>query len=569
MSAAIGGRRRRIRRSRVLAVAFGAVLAMALSACVTIPTGGGVATERIPEGQNNDDTVRVPLGPENGMTPEEIVAGFVRAGGGPQNNYDVAHQYLADSFTKWKPSAGITLSDSQVVPVASDTTGGYTVSLGVVGRIDPSGVYTAQSEARRDLSFHVIKERGQWRIDKAPDGTVLSTRDLGGAVKPYDLYFFDPDYDYLVPDLRWFADQGGPGYVPGRIVSALLAGPAPWLASPVLVSAFPSGTERGDTPTQDAGTMTVDLSSAVLGANAQQQQRMLQQLTLSLRAYDVSAVTMTVNGLSVPVTGQSTADSAPSVQYDAIGSDGKTFGVIGADGVSVLPQLGAVVQSLAPTAASLARDRTAVAVRGTGGVSLVTGNGHAVIDNRPALVGPTIDPLGYVWSAQSAPDSLIAVRTDGKPHPMPITADGSIVSLSASRDGTRLLVGLQTDTGPSVEVLGIQRDKDGVPTGFGTPLVLPLSQTGPVIGAEWIDEGSVAVLTGVSGEADAVFEYELAGRVTDHGTVRDAVALAAGSGGSGFYAMRVLTRGGDLLQPSVVEAWQTTGQNASLLGVQQ
>jgi hypothetical protein len=559
--------RRRV-RGLALAAALAAAL-VALAGCVTIPTGGGVTTVRISEDQGGGDTIRVPQGPVKGMTPAEIVAGFVRAGGAPQNSYDIAKQFLAASVrSKWNPNQGITLSDSPIEPAADGAPDEYTVALGVVGQIDPSGVYTAQRQGQRELAFHVVKEHGEWRIDRAPDGTVLSTRDLGGAVKPYDLYFFAPGYDFLVPDLRWFGDQGA-GYLDRRIVTALLAGPAKWLASPVLVSAFPSGTELGDPPTLDAGTVTVDLSSQVLDASETQRERMLQQLTLSLLGGDARAVTMTANGLQVPVAEAAKADPAPSVIYDAIGSDGKAFGSITSDGIAPLPTLGAAEQELAPTAAALSRDRSAVAVLGAGGVSLVTTNGHAVVDARPGLVAPSIDPLGYVWSAQASPASLDAVRADGRPHAMPLPLDGSVVAISVSRDGTRLLVALATDSGPRVTVLGIQRDKDGVPTGFGPPLEVPLSSASAIIAAAWVGPGSVALLTGPAGGRDEVVEYELSGRVFDHGAVQDGVALAAGAGGSGFQAVRVLLRGGSLQQPSVVEDWQSTGATASFLGVQQ
>ena len=167
------------------------------------------------------------------------------------------------------------------------------------------------------------------------------------------------------------------------------------------------------------------------------------------------------------------------------------------------------------------------------------------------------------------PGSLIAVRADGRPHAMPLSADGSIVALSVSRDGTRLLVALTTSSGPRAIVLGIQRDKEGVPTGFGPPLEIPLATTGTIIAAAWVGPGSIALLSGPAGGRDAVVEYELSGQVTDHGSVQDGVALAAGAGGSGFDAMRVLLRGGSLQQPSVVEDWQSTGATASFLGVQQ
>jgi hypothetical protein len=562
-----------VRRRLALAGVVGLALAL-LTGCVTIPTGGGVSTQRIAQEQGSDDTIRAVSPPLRNATPSEIVAGFVRAGGGPDDRYGIAREFLTESLrAKWKPSVGTLISDSAVSPIADGESlagsASYSVSLDVVGQIDSTGVYTPQSSAQRELDFHLVKEHGQWRIDRAPEGTVLRSRDLGLVVQPYDLYFFDPGYDYLVPDLRWFADQGDPGYVPGRIVGALLAGPARWLASPVVVSAFPADTQVGEAPVLDSGTMTVDLSPGVLDAGPTQQQRMLQQLTWSLRGGDVRAVTMTANGLSVPVSEASSADGTLPVPYEAIGSDGKAFGAVTASGVSPLPAIGEAIQALAPSAVAVDRDRTSAAVRGTGGVSLVTSSAHPVVDARSGLIAPSLDPQGYVWSAQGDPGSLIAVRSDGRPHAMPITASGQLVSIAVSRDGTRLLVALATDTGARLLVLGIQRDKDGAPTGFGSPLDLSVESSRPIIAAAWVDTGSVAVVTGDPNGQDRVTEYQLGGVTTEHGVVRGGRSLAAGANGSGFTAIRVLLASGDLAQPSLVGDWQSTGAKLSLLGTQQ
>jgi len=565
-----------VRRRRLGALALAIAVAAALAGCVTIPTSGGVSTDAISQDGGGDTTIRSVSGPEKGMTPREIVAGFVRAGGGPQNQYQIAREYLASSLrSTWKPSAGTFISDTTVSPSidgdASDGAVSATVPLTVTGQIDATGIYTPQASAVRDFDFHLVKEHGQWRIDDAPDGTVLRTRDLGVnlVAQPYELYFFDPGYDYLVPDLRWFVDQGGSGYVPGRIVAALLAGPAPYLAAPVVVSAFPAGTQPGDTPSLEAGTMTVDLSSGVLDANATAQARMLQQLTWSLRGSDVHDVRMTANSLKVPVTEASAADGSPAAVYQAIGGDGKAFGAVVANGVTALPGIGETVQALAPQAVSLGRDRTTAAVLGTGGVSLVSETAHPVVDARSGLVAPTLDPEGYVWSAQQDPGSLIAVRADGRAHPMPITASGRIVSIGMSRDGTRLLVALATDTGARLLVLGVQRDKDGAPTGFGVPLEVPVDQTLPIIDATWIDGGSVATVAGDPGGQDLVTEYQLGGQTTEHGFVTEGRALASGSGGSGFNTIRVLLASGEVDQPSLGAEWQSTGVRLSLLGTQQ
>ncbi|MGN6326486.1 GerMN domain-containing protein [Pseudolysinimonas sp.] len=559
-------------RRPALAAAIGLALAamVALAGCVTIPTGGAVGTQRISEQQGPDNgTIRAANPPRDGASPGEIVAGFVRAGGSPQGAYATAKLYLT-SGSKWKPGAGTVVSDSTVAPYAdgiiSDSEVDYSLDLSVSAQIDATGVYAAQKPTERALHFHLVKEKGQWRIAEAPDGTVLRSRDLGVVVKPYLLYFFDPQYEFLVPDRRWFTDQGAA--VSGRIVGALLAGPSPYLASPVSVSAFPAGAQLGQPVAIEAGTVTVDLNTAVLDAGGTQQARMLEQLTWSLRALDVTRVTMTANSIEVPTTEPATADGDPGAYYEAIGSDGKSFGSVSGDALAPLA-LGSAIEAPQPTAVSLGRDRTTAAVRGAGGVSLVTTSARSVVDPRDGLLAPSLDPLGWVWSTTSDPDSLVAVRADAKQRALPLPVTGSVVAIAMSRDGTRLLAAFDTDSGARLTVFGVQRDKDGVPVGFGTPLEVPVPAGNPIVDAAWVDGSTVATLAGAAGAKDDVVEYPLGGQPVDHGQVTDGRSLAAGSLGTGFTAVRVRLGSGELDQPSFVGDWQSTGVKLSLLGVQQ
>jgi hypothetical protein len=547
--------------------------AVALTGCVTIPTGGGVGSQKISADQGADNTtIRAANPPRKGAGAGEIVAGFVRAGGSPQGSYNVAKQYLTTGYgTKWKPSAATVISDSTVAPFADDdgtgTQSDYTVGLTVTGQIDATGVLTSQAPTERPLRYHLVKQGGEWRIDQAPDLTVLRTRDLGIVARDYELYFFDPSYEYLVPDRRWFVDQGGT-YVQGRIVGALLAGPSPYLASPVTVSAFPAGAQPGDTPAIEGGTVTVDLSSNVLDAGPTQQSRMLAQLTASLRSTTVTAVTMTANGVGVPATEPASAETNPAAFYEAVGSDGKLFGAVSGSTVAPLA-LGNAIQSLSPTAVSFGGDRTSAAVLGAGGVSLVTSSARPVVDPRAGLLAPTLDRNGWVWSTTADPGSLIVVRGDGRPRSIPLPTSGQVASIAISRDGTRLLVALAADAGARLLVFGVQRDKDGAPVGLGTPLELPVDAGRPIIDAAWVDSDSVATIAGSPGAIDDVREYPLGAQQIDHGGVRDGRRLAAGTGSDFTSAMRVLLGSGELDQPSSIGDWQSTGVKLALLAVQQ
>ncbi len=246
---------------------------------------------------------------------------------------------------------------------------------------------------------------------------------------------------------------------------------------------------------------------------------MLQQLTWSLRSLAVSDVTMTVSGLPLQVadTGGINPDISP--QYEAIGSDGKSFGALTTGGVTAFPGLGAQVMSLGPTAATLSHDRGVAAVLGGSGVSIVGATANPVlVDPRTGSVAPSLDPDGYAWSDPPGdPSALVAVKSDAKQHMIPIPVSGRVVSLAVSRDGTRLLVALSTDSGPRLVVTGIQRDKDDAPVGFGPLVDLPVGG-GALLGATWLDANSVAALSSGTDGATDVVEYAISGQTTPHGS---------------------------------------------------
>ena len=109
-----------------------------------------------------------------------------------------------------------------------------------------SGVYSAAGD-RFDSRRSTTRSRkvgGQWRISELPNGIVLSRDNFENSFSEYPLYFFDPDFRYLVPDVRWFPNCSGT--VADRIVNALLAGPSNWLQGGVVTTAFPADVKVGD-----------------------------------------------------------------------------------------------------------------------------------------------------------------------------------------------------------------------------------------------------------------------------------------------------------------------------------
>lgn len=190
-----------IRGTRMMAALAAVAL---LAGCVSIPTGGGVTTTQVNVDDPEDQLLSLPNGPVEDASAAEIVAEFLRAGRGPQENYKVAREYLTDDFkATWIPGARTLISSTPISPVAlADNT--WSVSISATASVDNLGQYQAASGSDTyDLTFGLVQDaEGQWRISSAPDGTVVSPNRFGSIFAPFELYFFDPSFEFLVPDLR-------------------------------------------------------------------------------------------------------------------------------------------------------------------------------------------------------------------------------------------------------------------------------------------------------------------------------------------------------------------------------
>ncbi len=546
------------------AVTAGALAALLLLAgCADIPTGGGVTRQVIDSTGGDSALLTLPEAPTKGASQQEILDGFIRAGRVPQVNYQVAREYLTDDFrTTWNPNAGVLVSSSPITPAAVSPNV-LQLAVQTSATIDADGRFTTTADVQTKLLQYSFQKdsKGQWRISAAPDGTVLTPNRFAAIFHAYDLFFFDPSFNYLVPDRRWFADST---QVATRIVKGLLAGPSPWLSGGVVVSAFPSGTELTGAPVIESARATVDLSSQVSSQSATAKRRMTQQLTQSMSGLAASA-SITVGGFPVNVTDGPEPDLNLSVLQDPVGFEKGVFGTLAGGTVHPLPGIGAI-DKLAPAGAAVGRDGNEVAVLGGSGVSIVRGTAAAApLDGRAGLVTPSLDPEGFVWSVPSAqPDAIVAYDAQGKPHPLGLGVTGTIVSMAVSRDGTRLLVALQTSSGPQLLVAGIIRDKDLIPTSLGQPYYVAVG-AGELLGASWVNSGTVVALA-QNGDSDSVTTYDLGGETQELGSVDSAIQVV---GGNGIPGIRVLDASGAVFSPSGTVGWQDTGAKASFLASQQ
>lgn len=535
-----------------------------LSGCVRIPDAGGVSTVAIPDQGDSEALLPVPEGPTAGATQRDILIGFLRAGRGPQNSYAVAAEYLTDAFAaEWRPNAGVLVSNSAVVPI--ETESGLQVSLEVTAEVDSSGRYDrAGAGTSRQLAFEFEQEDGEWRISAAPDGTVLSATFFELLFEPVELYYFSPDFRFLVPELRWFLVSRT---IANRIVDELIAGQAPLLEAGALLTAVPNGLERIESVEIESGTATVTLSSDILAVSSATQWRILEQLTASLGSLsDVHSAAVVSGGFPADISEVGgTADRFLQVDPIPVGMLAGAFGSIGESEVRPLDEVGTAIDSLRAEAASVSRDRTTVAVLTPEGVSRVTSEGAELVAAGTDLIAPTIDPWGYIWTGpEDQLEQLFVVSPSGAALPIGIGVEGRVISVAVSRDGTRVVFAVATDDGSRVVAAGIVRDAQGAPIAIVESTLLSVG-AGELLDLAWVDGTTVALLTRTA-QSTNVSTATLGGRITSLGSVADGVQIV---GGNGVEGIRVRDSGGTVFRPSGDSSWLDTGLRASFLAIQQ
>jgi hypothetical protein len=516
-------------------------------------------------GQLTPDFVVLPSGPRPGESQEELLGDFMQAVRGPQNDYAVARSFLTAGFAQtWNPDARAVVRASTAT--TSLSVGGASATYTFTSRayVDADGRYYEQPLATQSLDFSFQLENGEWRISAAADGIVLSELSFSAAFTQTSLYFFDPNYAYLVPDVRWFPSRAT---APVRIVRALLNGPASWLQQ-VVLSSFPVATALGtNTVRVDSGTATVDLSKEAIAANPQQRALMKQQLVATLGTPNV---VLTVGGLELtaPSEGGSSALVDPSVESAVLAGGSGQFGFATESGFTPIAGISDPILALKVGAVSLSNDKQTAAVLGADGsvYAVRVGDTSPVeVDDRPGLIAPSLDPLGFVWSAQGASaSSLTAFDLNATAHAIQtgLPADARIIAMKVSRDGTRVLLYLATSGGPQLLVAGVIR-QNNIPARLGEPLSLPVPDGAP-IDATWVDDHTVAALSGT--DSPSVTLLQLGGPTTSFGPVPHAIQIVGGNATDGI---RVLTSDGQIERPQGTGGWVSTGITASYLGTKQ
>ncbi|OFI39843.1 hypothetical protein BIU82_01995 [Arthrobacter sp. SW1] len=489
----------------MLLLALLSCVALVLSSCAQIPRSGPVGKSEEESAGNLNVPDFFPPPPQPGAGPETVIEDFYGAGSGYADDYAVARQYLTQSLSvRWKSDKRtLVFRKAEVVRTAVENEFKYELDLAYA--VDADGIATHYPEGTREsIPVTVEKVEGEWRISGVPDGTAIPEQTFRVIYGAYPIYFYDPSFNYAVPDFRWFIKKK----TVKAMTSALLAGPAPYLRGAV-VSAFPSGIRlvRESVPVV-SGAAQVDLSAKELvEASAEDRQRMQNQLLLTFRTQpDVISVQLRADQDLVRV--EDTGAVLPPVLEKSIPS--RQIAVSNGElaryennRVSPLPDMEAVA-GLGPKAPAESPVSKAVAFlngSGTTLYSMLPGEDPRPLTTRSTLTRPSFSPQDWVWTA--GPDAngatqVVAFKPSATKPPTSVAfaprwlAGRAVKEFRISREGTRALVISELRGRTSVHVTGIVRDANGTPKDLTAPIALEAANG--VDHGVWVNSTTVVVM---------------------------------------------------------------------------
>lgn len=440
-------------------VAAAAVVAL-LSGCAGMPTGGGVHLGRalpVAGGLNDLDVRVLPPSWKAGLEPLSVVSGFLRATVNDDDDYAIARSYLTGAAaSRWRPSAGVTIYDEtalRVADVGPANANRSTVQLRAprIGHIDRRGEFVPQPGGLV-AGFSVVRSGASWRIDRAPDGVLLSSSDAQRSFHAAAVYYLNKPGTTLVPDQILL--QNSQRGVATALVSALLSGPSSWLA-PAARMALPARTSLiGTVPVNDSGIADVNLSGSIRQASAGELAAFSAQLVWTLRQIsDVTAVRLLAEGAPLTVPGvavrqpinawQRYDPSAPPSSHDVLYVSHGHLAATGGDAT-------ALARSDPGRVLSVARSRDgetlAVVQQLSSGARLLTGRYGQLLHARltaASLTSPTFDADGDVITVANGPAGrrVMAVTRTGAVRRIaadPVLTGQPVSALRISRDGARV-----------------------------------------------------------------------------------------------------------------------------------
>ncbi|HEV7471433.1 MAG TPA: LpqB family beta-propeller domain-containing protein [Pseudonocardia sp.] len=500
-------------RSRLAAVVCLVLALLVAAGCASVPDE---STVQVLRKVTDGDAPGLPAGPAAGSNPLDLVRGYVYASGSTVDRHGAARRFLTPAAAgAWNDGVSLTILDEQFDTVYPPTPTSKDPDVATVrirgsrvGTVTAAGAFEpAESPVETDVT--VVRQEGQWRIDRLPDGVVVRLSDFRANTRSLKAYFVDPVRRVTVADLRYLPAVPAQA-LPSRAVDMLLAGPSAALQG-AAESAIPRGARLrsnvGETPD---GAVIVDFTQ--LGDLDEQTRRLLAaQLVLTLAEINVPRVRLLVDGAPLldggaELTRENVVAMVGEVQPSAdvagfVVSGGRVRNLTGPQaGVPLAGQAGNGAYDVAQAAVTPDGRRIAAVARDGNRQRLLLGPTDGELQSvqlsAPTLTRPTWTPTGgEVWTvlgntvvARVVVDENGSVRT-GQVNTADLAASGPIQDLRLSRDGLRVAAVV----GGRLVTAAVERTSDGE-VAIRNVRRLRASDLGDVVSVDWRAAESLIVV---------------------------------------------------------------------------
>jgi hypothetical protein len=539
---------------RTAAVAF--AVALVAAGCATVPTNGPVQQVGSAENglsQEQEYSQPIPVPPEQGWTPLQIVDGFLAASASFAGDHQVAKKYLDPAAqAAWHPGWAVTVvSGAPIVtplgPLPKSVSGqtDQRAEVKVTGRpvatITGSGQYQVYSgSAAQSYNFSLVSINGQWRIDNLPksQGLLLTEADFQHVYQPRDLYFLSQTGNSLVPDPVFVPQQATNTDLATGLVKSLLQDPTGWLAG-AAVTGFPPHSLPIGQVRIDGQNAIVDLGGEKgkpLKADHKQLEQIAAQLawTLASGPAPVQSVELEVNNIPKKINGVQYQDPQTYQNWVPAQSAGASLYFVGSNsavqtlsgsGQSGSQQAGrvATVPGAAGSAGAPALSSIAVSPAGDS-LAGVAADGSAVYfgeltqgaelkEWRPpsgSCTSVSWDRRGDLWITTTG--GLVWMLPpnggSGSVIDVPLAPGAEVTDFTVAPDGVRVVMIVRNGSSSSVEVGAITHSGQ-VASVQGLPVTIGAGVSQPDA-VSWYGTDDVVVLAGGSG-SEQLYEVPLNG----------------------------------------------------------
>jgi len=487
------------------------LMSLALVACGNIPKNSSIQEGSILGSVPEGSIVRViASAPQNGMTPEEIVSGFLNASASSENDFKIAREYLIPEIRDvWQPTQQIQVYEGQG-RLNSDQSNSVIFSAPLNSVIDDSSRITlSEPDSQLVQEFKLKKVENEWRIDLDFKGLLISRADLNRSFTTFPLWFPDSSLKTLTPDIV-VLPRSTTGNAT-RLMQLLLAGPGENLTGAVR-SAFPVGTTLAinSVPVSN-GSATVSLNETVLSAEPYLREVLSAQIVKTLsRIPEIKTVRINVGSTSLIVPNtpirQSTTlwekfspDSNREADALAI-QNGKIFR-INTELTSAISD--DYFNSGRWFAATANRDENILAAVTEDRTKFVVQNSSSEIPRRVLISGqgfriPHSDIFDAVWA--TGVNQISVVQNN---RVVNVSIDGidkqNVIDVIPSPDGVRALLVVNTVYGTELRIGTIVRDDQSIKIIYVRKLI---REGFSIAQATWQDSEFVLYLDNISEPAN-------------------------------------------------------------------